>query len=252
MKDNIIKFLYPKETKILFEDVFPIKAVQNIPEWFKELNHEQKKKTIKGCLPFLDSLSAGYILRMPQDFYINHNYANGAIKDTSFRSAFGLHWSAVLDLNLNVNIDNSSSFHSIEQLGGKEGKCPFIKKNKNLPFYKIINPFRIETPPGYSCLFTSPFNNRDDRFEVISGIVDTDTFAGYINFPIIINGDKYPVLETTIERGTPYVQVIPFKRNNWRMHIKEDYRKKAISDLSVTSKLVYAYKKLFWSKKSWK
>ena len=186
------------------------------------------------------------------NFYINHNYANGAIKDTSFRSAFGLHWSAVLDLNLNVNIDNSASFHSIEQLGGKEGKCPFIKKNKNLPFYKIINPFRIETPPGYSCLFTSPFNNRDDRFEVISGIVDTDTFAGYINFPIIINGDKYPVLETTIERGTPYVQVIPFKRNNWRMHIKEDYRKKAISDLSVTSKLVYAYKKLFWSKKSWK
>jgi hypothetical protein len=36
------------------------------------------------------------------------------------------------------------------------------------------------------------------------------------------------------------------------MHVKEDYREKSISDLSVTSKLVYAYKKLFWSKKSWK
>jgi hypothetical protein len=67
-----------------------------------------------------------------------------------------------------------------------------LKKIKNLSFYKIINPWKIKTPKGYSCLFVSPLNNSDDRFSIISGIVDTDTFPNEINFPIIINGDKIP------------------------------------------------------------
>ena len=78
----------------------------------------------------------------------------------------------------------------------------------------LLNPWKIKTPKGYSCLFVPPLNNSDDRFSIIPGIVDTDTFPSEINFPIIINGDKYPVLETTIKKGTPYVQIIPFKRDS--------------------------------------
>jgi hypothetical protein len=137
-------------------------------------------------------------------------------------------------------------------LGGKKGGCPFVEKNSNLNLYKIANPFRIKTPPGYSCLFIPPLNNRDDRFEIISGIVDTDTFPNYINFPIVLNGDKYPVLETIIEQGTPYVQIIPFKRQGWKMEIKEDTQEKEVSELSVLGKLIYTYKNFFWDKKSWK
>jgi hypothetical protein len=29
--------------------------------------------TVKGCMPFLDSLTAGYLLKMPQDILIKHN-----------------------------------------------------------------------------------------------------------------------------------------------------------------------------------
>ena len=39
MKDNIIEFLYPKRTKEILEEIFPIKATQNIPQWYKDLNH---------------------------------------------------------------------------------------------------------------------------------------------------------------------------------------------------------------------
>jgi hypothetical protein len=96
---------------------------------------------------------------------------------------------------------------------------PYVEKNKNLPFYKIINPWIIKTPPGYSCLFVPPLNNTDDRFSIIPAIVDTDTFPNEINFPIVINGDKYPTLDTVLKKGTPYVQVIPFKRDKWKMKL---------------------------------
>ena len=251
MKDNIIEFLYPKKTKPILENTFPIKAVQNIPDWFKKLKHDHKRRTIKGCIPVLDSLSAGYILKMPQDLYVNHNFTHGDKKDSAFKFSYGDQQQFIdnLKLNLNKNILNT---HDIEQLGGKKGGCPFIEKNSNLNFYKIANPFRIKTPSGYSCLFIPPLNNRDDRFEIISGIVDTDTFPNYINFPIVLNGDKYPVLETIIEQGTPYVQIIPFKRQGWKMQIKEDTQEKEVSELSVLGKLIYTYKNFFWDKKSWK
>ena len=32
--------------------------------------------TIKSCMPFLDSMTAGYVLPLPQDFYLKWNYYN--------------------------------------------------------------------------------------------------------------------------------------------------------------------------------
>ena len=252
MKDNIIEFLYPKDTKLILKHSFPIPATQKIPEWYKKLKHTALNKTIKGCMPVLDCFSAGYILRMPQDLYIHHNYTNGEKKDSSSHAAFSMQMEEVKDLKLNVNTNFQRSFHPIDQVGGKKGGCPFVEKNSNLPFYKITNPFRIKTAPGYSCLFTPPLNNRDDRFEIKSGIVDTDTFPTYINFPIIINGDKYPILDTVIKQGTPYAQVIPFKRQNWKMQIKEERGNLSANTLSIVGKIIHNYKTYFWNKKSWK
>ena len=115
-----------------------------------------------------------------------------------------------------------------------------------------MNPWIIKTPPGYSCLFVPPLNNTDDRFFIIPGIVDTDTFPNEINFPIVINGDKYPTLDTLFKKGTPYVQIIPFKRDKWKMKITgkntEEMRKeKTFYGLS----LLHIYKNKFWNKKSW-
>ena len=102
-------------------------------------------------------------------------------------------------------------------------------------------------------MFVPPLNNSDDRFNIISAIVDTDTFPNEVNFPIIINGDKYPVLETTIEKGTPYVQIIPFKRDNWKMVLKSrkqnDIRN---SRIFYGLKNLHIYKEKYWSKKLWK
>ena len=93
----------------------------------------------------------------------------------------------------------------------------------------------------------------DDRFSIIAGIVDTDTFLNEVNFPIVINGDKYNELDTIIERGTPYVQCIPFKRESWKMQIKPMDSKEYMENRFFMLKyIVHNYKKLFWRKKSWK
>ena len=45
----------------------------HIPDWYKKLEHTIKEVTIKGCMPFLDTLTAGYVLKMPQDLHIEFN-----------------------------------------------------------------------------------------------------------------------------------------------------------------------------------
>ena len=52
---------------------------------------------------------------------------------------------------------------------------------------KFINKWLIKTPPGYSCLFVKPLNHFETRFEIISGVVDTDTYINTINFPFLLH-----------------------------------------------------------------
>lgn len=242
---NIIKFTYPKGFSSFLEGVEPVPIKTNIPAWFKKLNHVHKKQTVKGCIPFLETLTAGYLLKMPQDFYINHNVKNDKGKLDSY-------WQTAIDDKrvetvLNVNTQQPQ-FHPTFQVEGS----PLVEKNKNLPFYKILNPFKIYTPPGYSCLFVPPLNNKDDRFEIIPGIVDTDSYHNEINFPFVINGDKHETLETIIERKTPIAQVIPFKRESWKMKLEEEKERKYYWVVNIQRYLIHNYKKLYWSKKSWK
>jgi hypothetical protein len=203
-------------------------------------------------MPFLDALTSGYLLKMPQDLHIRHNVDatdrnNNKIKD-SFQTYAMFDQGQILRAK-GINLNSGNDSHQTLQLEGS----PLVEKNKNLPFYKILNPWKIKTPKGYSCLFVPPLNNCDDRFSIISGIVDTDTFPNEINFPIVLNGDKYPILETTIYRGTPYVQIIPFKRESWKMTLKASKQKDIIaSNLFYGLTLIRYYKDKYWNKKLWK
>ena len=250
MFDKEIEFSAHEDYFALKED-YPIPSKLNIPEWYKNLEHTVLDKTVKGCMPFLDSLTAGYILKMPQDFYIRHNVDNENEKKEKFKDSFqtfGLYDQQQILYAKNINLNSGFDNHPVKQVEG----APFIEKNKNLPFYKILNPWKITTPKGYSCLFVPPSNNSDDRFSIIPAIVDTDVFPNEINFPIIINGDKYPVLETILKKGTPYVQIIPFKRDNWKMKFKLRKQKEIQnSRIFYGLKLVNIYKDKFWNKKSW-
>ena len=99
-------------------------------------------------------------------------------------------------------------------------------------------------------LFIKPLNRIEERFEIISGIVDTDTYINVINFPFILRKRDKQFL---IKKGEPMVQIIPFKRESWKMwsgFYIEKLHSKTINLLS--SEWVDRYKKMFWNKKSFK
>jgi hypothetical protein len=251
MFEKVIEFSAHEDYFALKED-YPTPIKLNIPEWYKKLNHTINYKTIKGCMPFLDTLTSGYLLKMPQDLYIRHNIENKNDKGDKFKDSFqtfGLNSESQILFAKSINLNSGIDSHPTKQLEGS----PLIDKNKNLPFYKILNPWKIKTPKGYSCLFVSPLNNSDDRFSIISGIVDTDTFPNEVNFPIVINGDKYPVLETVIKKGTPYAQIIPFKRESWKIEIKSNKQKEIQRNrLLYNLNVINLYREKYWNKKSWK
>tara|TARA_R110000803_G_scaffold142653_1_gene208910 strand:- start:1926 stop:2657 length:732 start_codon:yes stop_codon:yes gene_type:complete len=243
MFESIIEFSAAKEYIENSEETHPIPIKNNIPDWFKKLKHTKESMTIKGCMPFLDTLTSGYLLKMPVDYHIKHNIEFEGKKCSGMQTGRG----GRNEYNLNYN--GGDDYHATAQLGSS----PLVEKNKNQPFHKILNPWFIKTPPGYSTLFVPPLNNTDDRFSIIPGIVDTDTFKNNVNFPFTVNGDKYEILETTISLGTPYVQLIPFKRDQWKMQIKErSIKKRRIEEFFAMKYVINNYKKIFWSKKSWK
>ena len=234
------------------QNILPQPIKLDIPKWFKSLNHGKELKTIKGCIPFLETLQTGYLIRNYQDTHIKHNIL------TEFDVGPGdtKHGKGSVEYAINnphlgadLNMAQEAQLHTPEQLGDS----PLVKKNKNLEFHKILNPWIIVTPPGYSCLFTAPLNNRDDRFEIISGIVSTDNYYNHINFPFTLNGDKYEQIDTIIKMGTPVAQVIPFKRESWTHSIEHVNAQKKLSVINtIQASFLYAYKKFFWRKAKWK
>jgi hypothetical protein len=120
MFDKEIEFSAHEDYFALKED-YPIPIKLNIPEWYKKLEHTILNKTVKGCMPFLDSLTSGYLLKIPQDFYIRHNVDNknekGKVIKDSFQT-FGLHDQSELLNAKSINLNSGIDTHHIKQLGG--------------------------------------------------------------------------------------------------------------------------------------
>jgi hypothetical protein len=115
---------------------------------------------------------------------------------------------------------------------------------------KFVNKWLIKTPPGYSCLFIKPMNRVEDRFDIIPGVVDTDSYINVINFPFILRKRNEQFL---LKKGDPIVQVIPFKRESWKSWSGFYYEKLHGKTINLVNSLFFdKYKKLFWKKKSYK
>jgi len=196
--EPIIEFKCHPELKGVIPEPYPARKL--MPNWYKKLEMYHKvveddgaryeAPTIKRCPPVLDALVAGWILPLvcSVEFSIRDNGSN-------------LSW-VLNGMQSNKPPNFAVAYHSPQQLKGH----PMLPR---LPV-KFINHWHIKTPPGWSCLFVPPLNREEKNIELISGIVDTDVFHEYINFPgfIIPNDIEY----LKLEQGYPLVQVIPFKR----------------------------------------
>ena len=207
----------------------PQPASRFIPEEYKKLERFKSNNlhtpTVKTCMPFLDSLTAGYIIPFDQDYLVDPVETDFTIVPANReQSYFGFHNQAQLPKEWKKTTgENAGKFH---------------------------NKWLIKTPPGYSCLFVKPMNRIEERFEMISGVVDTDTYVNAINFPFILRKRDEQFL---IKKGEPMIQVIPFKRESWKMWAGFYYEKAHLKIINMLqSEWVDRYKKMFWSKKNFK
>jgi hypothetical protein len=212
-------------------DAFPNPSASNkfLPNYFAKLkpqstNHPSSG-TVKRCVPFLDALSMGYIIPLWCDVFVIAS--NGELK---------------IDFPDNLPMESSLSPHGMEQVKDH----PLSKKPYgNIPL-KWHNPWTIETPRGWSVLITSPLNHLETRFKILDGVIDTDTYHNQINFPFIWTGNDGEFL---IPRGTPLVQVIPFKRANTNCVIEEeDVNRQTSIKSRLGSVMRNAYRNFFWHK----
>ena len=211
----------------------PQPASAFIPDWYKNIDSYVNGKketdgkggtlaTIKKCMPVFDAITAGYIITSPADIMVT-------IKEGAqyFEWAnFGL-----------------ISFHPIEQ-------APNHPERKPHQYPKWNNPWAIKTPKGYSTMFVQPMH-RESVFTILPGIVDTDIYTAPVNFPFVVND---PNFEGLIPKGTPIAQVIPVKRDAWKMEFggQEELIEQANITTKLQTKFFDRYKTMFWSRKEYK
>ncbi|MDK1492345.1 DUF6065 family protein [Sinorhizobium sp. 7-81] len=186
---RVIRFLCRPEDNGVIAAPLPAKSV--LPDWFRKLPAVDQKHlsttnnglTVKRCMPFLDAMATGWVLPLAATVRLE-------IKDGGRSVEAGWEFDRVMVSN-----------HGAHQVAGNP--------REPSPPCKFHNYWSIRTPPGWSCLFLPPLNRPGQPFECVAGVVDTDTYAAHIHFPFFATA---PDGLYAIEKGTPLVQVIPFRR----------------------------------------
>jgi hypothetical protein len=209
----------------------PYPASKLVPGWWKDANLTFENpnipifnlSTFKRCIPMLDVLTAGYIIPLHSDIEV--------AQDNN---------SPVIIWSLNRPVIEP---HVVSRVNGLE-----IPEGYSKSVFKYMTSWIIKTPPGYSALITHPFGYKNLPFQSFSGIVDSDTFHGDINTPFVLKEN----FSGLIPKGTPMMQVIPFKREDWKHEITMGtvFEREKIYNI-LTSKIHSGYKKIFRSPKSY-
>lgn len=238
----------------------PGPAARFMPEWYKKQHMYSAKQsktqvflkdtvrpsytpTVKKCLPFREMLTSGYIIPFPYDIAVKC-----IIDEDTGEPMVGVH-TGVSDMAGKETV----GFHARSQTSNH----PYWKE-KWAPdrAYKFINPWIIKTPPGVSCLFMHPQHHGIDKWEILSGVVDTDVYSTNVLFPAFLKvkpGDEF-----IIEGGSPMVQIIPFKREKWSHSVSHYMTEEQTIDFRKANSKVEGtlgrnrYKTWFWQRKEYK
>lgn len=237
---NTIQFIAPNEEQFVAFDA-PVPAYKMIPDWYKDMktnlfdfenmnidhNTGNVPRTIKACMPVFDLISAGYIVTCPADIYIGEPHADGSINAS---------WS--------TDAMKPIDFHHIDQFSGYPPPDEYYNFG-----VKFNNPWIIKTPPGYSTLFMQPVLRPGLPFIVVPAIVDTDKHPSPINFPTFFRKDFRGI----ISYGTPIIQAIPFKREDWSSETIFYSNNESEKEWQMAKRrIVGRYKHFYRDIKSWK
>jgi hypothetical protein len=180
----------------------PEPVIKTIPEWYinadRHYKHPQtgehvigpdggKIVTWKGCPAIYDIMGSGYVYKTPCDieFFINHKG----------------------ETDVKVHDPNYQDFCT------KRDPLPQFRHPDGYSeqHFAWWADWAVEVPEGYSVLYTTPLNRYELPFITTNGIIDNDK----VNLPGTMPFFLIKGFTGVIPAGTPYAQLIPFKRENW-------------------------------------
>jgi hypothetical protein len=203
---NKITFHSNRLYNIISEDYHPKPTKNLTPEWFKqadkfELNKQTGEywpnteggfvRSFKSCPGLLDIFITGYFYVTPCDIVFS-KLSNGdmiATPEPGYEDFVG----ARAPMN--------------------EFPVPHGYLDRHFHWYPNWAP---EVPEGYSVLYVNPINRFDLPFITTSAIIDNDKMNTPGLIPFFLRDD----FEGKIPKGTPYLQLIPYKREDWKMDPK--------------------------------
>lgn len=189
VKPGEIRFT-PTDNRMLEMPPF-VNSVTNPPSWFRKI--KKAPGSIRSCAGTIDFLSAGVTLPSWSNFYFRLD-------------ASGKDWEVASDdMSPPAGVAPINFFHH-----QSTGTCPItsVREVETSSYPKLVNPWRMETAPGWSILILPMYWEPNSNYDIIPSIVHTD-FYHTANVVINIKTDQ----EFTIKYGTPLVQMIPFKRS---------------------------------------
>lgn len=234
-------FFVPKYRQ--YKNIFPepVSIQSSIPDWWKKqetyFENNQTPQggnmllTIKKCQAIFDAMTFGYYLKTPMDIYID---------STGDKLIFDIPGAAkeFQQMLLSNHLKEQISQYPVPEYYHKD-------------IVRIHPMWLIKTEPGYSSLFLSPIHNNDCILKAIPGVIDTDTYPsdGFLSFFVPKN------FKGIIKQGTPFVQIIPFKREEWDSSIYNDRNSDfeiASNQLQVRSVFQNGYRIKKWFKKTFR
>jgi hypothetical protein len=218
-------------------EMFPVlPASKLIPDWYKntpveipEIGEYTKPHTptIKRCMPVLDYMTTGYIIRATYETHVQEQM------DNNFMHGFG------------------SRARDHEKVIAKHPwyQAPFTRDGKKSHYLKLNQPWHIKTPPGYSCMIFDPYYHLRKEYSFFPGVVDTDNHDEPIGLVGLIKEKEF-----IIKPGDPLVVVFPFKREDWVMtsEFRENEYDKSSFKYRLSTYWSGMYQKLFHVKKSFR
>lgn len=198
---NLIKFVSNKPGLEADSSSVPGPIIKTIPDWYRKADRFAKKPdgsfwkgpdggkipTWKACPSIFDIMGTGYTLKTPCDIEFIE-------KDST---------------TLSVTISDST----YKQFCTPRQKMPQFEHPKGYHEHHFawFPDWGVETPEGYSVLYSQPFNRFELPFLTTSGIIDNDSVNLLGSMPFFIRKGFSGV----IPAGTPFAQLIPFKREDW-------------------------------------
>jgi hypothetical protein len=171
-----------------------INSVETQPAWFKRIH--KNPGSLRRCAGINDFFNIGVTIPA----WTNFDFRPGEHGEWETRGAnFGFQIGE-------TDISKIDAFPF-----ASTGECPVTAVRSagltESQYPKLVNPWRVETAPGWSVLMLPVLWEPNNNYDVLPAVVHTD-FYHTANIVLNIKGDS----PFSIKWGTPLVQLVPFER----------------------------------------